>query len=165
MKPTYIILGILIIGSIIYALCTNKEKFNKYTTTPYPNSCEFNEECMWDTARWVQMSNGMEGVCTLHGIACPAFSKNHVAASVRGLSPTMIDNNYYASLIKQNPFIGDNANYALSDTWGLNPPVINHYNRFGPMVRGSQPNEYFDGIGNFDGETAIELGNYPTNAG
>lgn len=40
-------------------------------------ACEFSEACLGNVARWAQMSNGMEGNCTLGGILCPAFSKDH----------------------------------------------------------------------------------------
>lgn len=40
------------------------------------NGCEFQEPCLWDTARWITLSDGTEGVCTLNGKACPAFSKD-----------------------------------------------------------------------------------------
>jgi hypothetical protein len=40
-------------------------------------ACEFSEACLGNVARWAQMSNGMEGTCTLGGILCPAFSKDH----------------------------------------------------------------------------------------
>lgn len=136
------------------------ERFNRYITAPYPNMCEFNEECMWDTARTVQLSNGMEGVCTLHGIACPSFSKDNSAARTAGVSPTMVDANYYASTLKQNPFIGSDRNSALSNTWGVNPPVINHYHRHNaPLLYNHSFNEFFDG------NTAISLGLYPVEAG
>ncbi|MDX1471587.1 MAG: hypothetical protein R3213_08840, partial [Flavobacteriaceae bacterium] len=60
--------------------------------------CEFQPACLWDTGRWVQLSNGMEGICTLHGIACPAFSKNHDRSRDLGMSPTMTGNRYMKEL-------------------------------------------------------------------
>ncbi len=150
----------LLAAFVIWMVSTPRnEGFNRYVTPPYPNMCEFNEECMWDTARTVQLSNGMEGVCTLHGIACPSFSKDNVSSRNFELSPTMVDNDYYRSIIKQNPFIGSDKNSALSNTWGVNPPIINHYNRYGGLVYNNSLNEYFSG------DAALGLGMFPTSSG
>lgn len=54
--------------------------------------CTFVPDCLWDTARWVTLPDGSEGVCTLNGIACPAFSKDHYSESRRGKSLQMIEN-------------------------------------------------------------------------
>jgi len=159
LTPVHLLM-VATLAFLLFYLAHRKEPFNRYTTPPYPNMCEFNEECMWDVARTVQLSNGMEGVCTLHGIACPSFSKDNASAMTAGLSPTMVDNDYYNSILRQNPFIGTRESGALSSTWGINPPVINHYHRHGaPLVYNHSLNEYFDG------NTAIGLGMFPTNNG
>ena len=98
-------IGILLCGVIFLVLlflissCSMKcskenssEGYNRFDDLPYVNMCEFQPACLWDTARWVQLSNGMEGVCTLHGIACPAFSKDHDRSRNMGLSPDMVSN-------------------------------------------------------------------------
>lgn len=93
------ILLLLIVGILFFIfMYTRNEKFTRYNTPPYIDSCEFQPACLWDTARWVQLSNGMEGVCTLHGIACPAFSKDHDRARNMGLSPDMVDDRYMRHL-------------------------------------------------------------------
>lgn len=159
MKPLYLALMLFVLAIAMWYANPKHENFNRYTTLPYPNMCEYNEECAWDVARTVQMSNGMEGNCTLHGIACPSFSKDNVSSRNFGLSPTMVDNDYYSSILRQNPFIGSNKNSALSNTWGINPPIINHYNRRGGLVYNNALNEYFDG------NTAMGLGMFPTSSG
>jgi len=99
------ILGLIIIVVVIIITFayTKKEKFFPlgYRGDIYPESCEFQKDCLWDTARWVQLSNGMEGVCTLHGIACPAFSKDHYRAMRDRYTDgniDLIDDNYAAAL-------------------------------------------------------------------
>ena len=167
-------LGVAILLFCGLCLYKNKENFTRYTGIPYPNMCEFNEDCMWDTARWVQLSNGMEGVCTLHGIACPAFSKDHEYARTRGLSPDMVDEKWAQKIRMDNPFIGDEPNSMLSNVWGINPPLINHYQdgRF-------KASDIYYGSGlapevkvlpsikkeDYSGDTAIGLGMYPTSGG
>ena len=99
MKPQIILCFVIVILILIFLIfskdclikCSNNEN---YSSKPLDNACEYNEACLWDTARWVQMKNGMEGVCTLHGIACPAFSKDHSRSIWQGLSPPMVDNEY-----------------------------------------------------------------------
>ncbi len=71
---------------------------NRFGGLAYRDECEFQPACLWDTARWVQLSNGMEGVCTLHGKACPAFSKDHDRARYVGKSPDMVDDIYNAKV-------------------------------------------------------------------
>ena len=88
-----IVVGMVILG-VVLLWGTPSEKYNRFGGPPYVNMCEFQPACLWDTARWVQLSNGMEGVCTLHGLACPAFSKDHDSARNAGLSPTMVSNRY-----------------------------------------------------------------------
>jgi hypothetical protein len=90
---------ILIVIAIAIGICVYMSKSEKYAgrfSGPYANACEFNTACMWDTARTVQMKNGMEGVCTLNGMACPAFGKDHERARYAGKSPTMVDMLYSA---------------------------------------------------------------------
>lgn len=70
-----------------------QESFARY---PRIAACELNAACMWDASRQVTMNNGLEGVCTSHGIACPAFGKDHIRALDRGLSPVTISNIYRA---------------------------------------------------------------------
>jgi len=42
----------------------------------------------------------MQGVCNLHGIACPSYSTDHDRARNVGLSPTMVSDNYMDRLIR-----------------------------------------------------------------
>ena len=62
--------------------------------TSYPNQCEFNEECLWDTGRTITLRDGTEGVCTLHGKACPSFSKDHFRDQLMGMNPALIGELY-----------------------------------------------------------------------
>lgn len=101
--------------------------------------CEFKPECLWDTARWVQLSNGMEGVCTLHGIACPAFSKDHDHARNTGLTPNMVDERYMNELALQDVRMREKENFNLYST----------ERRFDENI--DEP-----------GPTALDMGNYPT---
>ena len=80
----YIILGaVAVIGLLI---CIkggdNNEKYGLYT--------EYSDACRWDGARWCTLSNGMEGNCIANGLCTPAFSKDHVQASLRGYRPERI---------------------------------------------------------------------------
>nr|QBK86602.1 MAG: hypothetical protein LCMAC102_03970 [Marseillevirus LCMAC102] len=87
----------LVILFFISSSCSSDEKYaNRFGGLAYRDECEFQPACLWDTARWVQLSNGMEGVCTLHGKACPAFSKDHDRARYVGKSPDMVDDIYNA---------------------------------------------------------------------
>ncbi len=103
-----IFIVLLFFASSCSMRCPNKEEsYTRYSGTPLVSECEFQPACLWDTARWVQLSNGMEGVCTLHGIACPAFSKDHDRARNAGLSPTMVSDRYMQRL--QDDAAGDTA--------------------------------------------------------
>ena len=106
MKPDVLLLCAILFLVVMYLLtsCTLKcsektlDSFTRFDGPPYTSSCEFQPACLWDTARWVQLSNGMSGVCTLHGIACPAFSKDHDRVRNMGLSPTTVSDNYMQRL-------------------------------------------------------------------
>ena len=104
-QASIIILSILIIFVLLYAFsgscsmkCSESEKY-RYGGGGYTNQCEFQPACLWDTARWVTLSNGQQGVCTLHGKACPAFSMDHSRNMWAGLSPTMADDIYSRELV------------------------------------------------------------------
>lgn len=75
----FIIFIFVLIHQIFY-----KENFQRFAGPPLINACEFQRECLYDNARTIQLSNGMEGVCTNHGLACPSF------------------------LLTQNQYLGDN---------------------------------------------------------
>ena len=117
-----IVLGvvILIVGWLILQKHSSREG---YSLAPNAAGCEFQEPCLWDTARWVTMNDGTQGVCTLHGMACPAFSMNHSRTKYLGRSPSAIDRDYYS-----------NSFPTYSDMW----------------ANGTA------------GETALQLGGYPT---
>lgn len=120
MKLTSVQIGLLILAVVVVVgLLWHKEGYRRYSQYPLAGSCEFQPACLYDTARWVQLSNGMEGVCTLHGLACPAFSKDHDAARNMGLSPTMVDDRYMKELNRHEGYLS--------------------------------------------GQTALDIGNYPTN--
>ena len=101
------ILIIAVVVVLVYAFgrckvrCANFPEKYRYDGGIYKNECEFNEACLWDTARWVQLSDGREGVCTLHGKACPAFSKDHTRSAWYGMSPDMVGD-VYNDILKQN---------------------------------------------------------------
>lgn len=93
MEPTKILLcvfAIILFVVFIRSCSTPSEPYLKDGGIPYVDGCEFQPACLYDTARWVSLSNGQEGVCTLHGLACPAFSKDHNRARNMGLSPAMV---------------------------------------------------------------------------
>jgi hypothetical protein len=94
---------------ILYVIfkCSKKDKFVRFGGPPFTSSCEFQPACLWDTARWVQLSNGMEGVCTLNGLACPSFSQDHDRIRTMGLSPTMVDDEYMRKLYSESPRRGN----------------------------------------------------------
>ena len=91
-------IGLLIIFLFLVGNCTlscsSSEDYRRYNRLPYVRQCEFQPACLWDTARTIQLSSGQEGVCTLHGIACPSFSKDHDRARNFGLSPDMVGDMY-----------------------------------------------------------------------
>lgn len=151
MKGIYIILLIcVVVVLIIWTSCKRSEKYaNRFSGPAYINECEFNPACLWDIARTVQLSNGMEGVCTLNGVACPAFSKNHDRARWAGKSPTMVDAIYDK---QEHPwrYIGDGS----YRTW------VKHYDRFankeGYAGNYTSPAEMDNSWGQ-SGETALDM--------
>ncbi len=86
MKGVIVILVLFVIFIVLICGTGPKENFNRYNSLAYsyPGACEFQPDCLYDTARWIQLSNGMEGVCTLNGTACPAFSKDHSSSKFYG---------------------------------------------------------------------------------
>lgn len=81
-----IFVTVLLILLVLIGIVTKRpsESYTPYShlRSPYNapdgmGACEFSEACLGNVARWAQMSNGMEGNCTLGGILCPAFSKDH----------------------------------------------------------------------------------------
>lgn len=102
MKGIALILILVLLGLLLFSNCHLKcHKFdgmenyaNRFSGLNYVNACEYNDACRWDVGRTVQLSNGMEGVCTLNGLACPSFSKDHDRAQYAGMSPTMVDAYY-----------------------------------------------------------------------
>ena len=115
----------------VFSLCLkddgNKEdSYIRYGGPPYSSSCEFQPACLWDAARTIQLSNGMAGVCTLHGIACPSFSKDHDRLRYMGLSHIDSTDNYATrtfrtregfknSLDDSSEKYNSNLNYILSE--------------------------------------------------
>jgi hypothetical protein len=83
----FILIGILAI--ILIHVLFFKENFQRFGGPSLENACEFNEECLFDNSRTIEMSNGMEGVCTTHGLACPSFmlSQNQYLGNNNPLSP------------------------------------------------------------------------------
>jgi len=67
-----LLIGFFIIALVILSQSIFKESFSRFGGN-LSNACEFNHECLWDNARTIGLSNGMEGVCTTHGLACPSF--------------------------------------------------------------------------------------------
>jgi len=125
----------------------SSENYIRYGGLPYVSMCEIQPACLWDTARWVQLSNGMEGVCTLHGIACPAFSKDHDRARNMGLSPSMVSDRYMAELALRQKAKQTKENFNI-------------------YARGWAPGEddNYDTV-DTPGATAMDLGMYPTESG
>ena len=80
-----LILVVIFMFSSCSLQCNSPEN---YRGGGYYNACEYNESCLWDTARWCTMSDNTEGNCTLHGKCCPAFSKDHSRAQEWGLRPS-----------------------------------------------------------------------------
>jgi hypothetical protein len=84
MKAVVFVVVLLVILVLIGLLRKGSEGYTPYShlRSPYNapdgmGACEFSVDCLDRTAGWSTMSNGMEGVCTLGGILCPAFSKDH----------------------------------------------------------------------------------------
>jgi len=69
----FLVYFVIIILVIFLIKALTKESFQRFGGPPMVYSCEFNRECLYDNARTIAMSNGMEGVCTTHGLACPSF--------------------------------------------------------------------------------------------
>lgn len=84
-----IIFFFVIVAVLIWIFVSSKEDFQRFGGPSLANACEFNRECLYDNARTIGMSNGMEGVCTTHGLACPSFmlSQNQYLGNDRPLSP------------------------------------------------------------------------------
>lgn len=118
---------------------SEKDSYVRFGGPPYTSSCEFQPACLWDTARWIQLSNGMQGVCTLHGIACPSFSTDHDRMRNMGLSPTMVSDRFANELSKKEKY----GLYTSSSDELIDHP------------------DYEDD----SGEAAIGLGMYPTDSG
>ena len=118
---------------------TDSEGYNRFSGLPYVSMCEFQPACLWDTARWVQLSNGMEGVCTLHGIACPAFSNDNDRSRNMGFSPTMVSDRYMAELMMKN----------------ATPDKREDFNIYGPFWKPGQNTDYDEAT---PASTALELG-------
>ena len=95
-NPITIILCVILFLVIIYLLSgkCKKDNYTRYGGLPYSESCEFQPACLWDTARTIQLSNGMGGVCTLHGMACPSFSTDHDRQRTMGLTYITDSDNY-----------------------------------------------------------------------
>jgi hypothetical protein len=84
----YVLIGIFVL--LLIHVLFFKENFQRFGGSSLENACEFNEECLFDNARTIGMSNGMEGVCTTHGLACPSFmlSQNQYLGNNNPLSPS-----------------------------------------------------------------------------
>ncbi len=113
------------------------DNYMRFGGPPYTSSCEFQPACLWNTARTVQLSNGMQGVCTLHGIACPSFSLDHDRMRTMGLSSTMVADNYMDRINRIREGFNSDLNYDLSEM------------EYNPDYSGN--------------DSALGLGMYPTN--
>jgi hypothetical protein len=90
-----IVLSIVLAVLLIFLISgPEKDTFLKFNKYPLRSYCELSEPCLWDSSRQVTLSNGMEGVCTSHGIACPSFSKDHNKTNFAGLTPDMVSSLY-----------------------------------------------------------------------
>lgn len=159
MSPIQIVLCILLVLLGVYLLtsCSQKDSYLRFASPPYTSACEFQPACLWDTARWVQLSNGMEGVCVLHGMACPSFEQDHNRIRNMGLSPDMVDDRYMRELEKEN-YEGDETVYdqPSSDDYDEG---FNLYNPMMPSGMHISESEY-----NSDeaGSNVLSMGSYPT---
>jgi hypothetical protein len=83
-----VIIGFFIIALVILFQSIFKESFSRFGDN-LSNACEFNRECLFDNARTIGLSNGMEGVCTTHGLACPSFmlSQNQYFGNDSSITP------------------------------------------------------------------------------
>lgn len=79
-----VVLFVIVMKNVFF-----KENFQRFGGPPLVNACEFQPECLYDNARTIGLSNGMEGVCTTHGLACPSFmlSQNQYFGNNNPLSP------------------------------------------------------------------------------
>ncbi len=75
-------------GGVYYKI----NAINKYA--PNRGKCEFNYHCLWDISRWVPMKDGTQGMCTLGGLACPAFSIDHDRLKYLGKAPDVLGTLY-----------------------------------------------------------------------
>lgn len=95
--PIVLLVGVLIlVGYCLYAKYMEKYQGGG----GYFNECEFQPDCLWDTGRTIQLSDGRAGVCTLHGKACPAFQVDHTRSKAWGLSPVMVDTEFQAAQLQ-----------------------------------------------------------------
>lgn len=120
-SPSTIILCVLLFLVIVYLLsgkCNKKcsmDGYTRYGGLPYSESCEFQPGCLWDAARTIQLSNGMSGVCTLHGIACPSFSTDHDRERTMGLTSIIESDNYIDRAVKSMEGFDSSLNYIISE--------------------------------------------------
>ena len=113
-----IVLCFLFVFIVIYLIvvdCPQSSSTDEYKHLPYSNSCEFKPQCLWDSARTIQLSNGMEGNCTLHGIACPSFSLDHDRKRNMGLSYITSSDNYVDRTNKYNEGYNSSSDYIISE--------------------------------------------------
>lgn len=70
-----IILYVVIILLFIIIVTKNmdSENFQRFGGPPLAYACEFREECLEDNTRSIALNDRIEGVCTMHGLACPSF--------------------------------------------------------------------------------------------
>lgn len=58
---------------LIIRMMRDNENFQRLGGPPLAYACEFRRECLEDNNRSIALTNGMEGVCTMDGLACPSF--------------------------------------------------------------------------------------------
>ena len=147
-----IIVIVVILVVIFFGRCNKDESYRNITqawNSQNISACEFNESCLGDSARTVQLSSGIEGVCTLDGIACPSFSQDHIALSNLGMSPDQVDDRYMQKMHEGFEIPSEYYQY-LDDPSYPYDPILG--------MRGVTYPTY-------DGTGALDLGMYPTDSG
>lgn len=67
------IVVLVVVILVVLVVQSNNEKFRRLGGPSLAYSCEFRKECLEDNTRSIALTSGIEGVCTMHGLACPSF--------------------------------------------------------------------------------------------
>ena len=82
-----LLIVIVVVVLLFVILQSKNESFRRLGGPSLAYACEYREECLENNTRSIALTSGIEGVCTMHGLACPSFLLNQTPGNNIPVTP------------------------------------------------------------------------------